>query len=323
MGPRFGYHASHEQFSPADLLAWLRHAEEAGFQAGMCSDHLFPWTSGQREGVGFAYAWLGAALQATRFDLGVVSAPGQRYHPVILAQAGATLAQMFPGRFWMAVGSGEYANEHVTGEPWPDKPVRRQRLLECVEVMRALWRGETVNHTGLVSVRNGRVYTTAEQPPALVAAAVSPQTARWAGSWADGLITVNSSLEQVREVVDAFRSGGGASRPVSLQYHLSWAPTADEAQAQAYAQWRNGALPFPLAWDPELPEDIDASLADASPDDVAAALPVGDDHGWHAERLSEYLDLGLGLDRIMLHNVGANQREFIDVFADKVLPQFA
>ena len=49
---------------------------------------------------------LGAALQATSLPFGVVNAPGQRYHPAIVAQAMATLGQMFPGRFWAALGSG-------------------------------------------------------------------------------------------------------------------------------------------------------------------------------------------------------------------------
>ena len=53
---------------------------------------------------------------------GVVTAPGQRYHPAVTAQAVATLGELFPGRFWAALGSGEAMNEHVTGDPWPDKP---------------------------------------------------------------------------------------------------------------------------------------------------------------------------------------------------------
>jgi coenzyme F420-dependent glucose-6-phosphate dehydrogenase len=316
-----GYHASHEQFSPAELLACVRLAEQAGFATAMCSDHLFPWTSAQTGGVGQAYAWLGAALQATSLEMGVVSAPGQRYHPVVLAQSAATLAQLFPGRFWLAVGTGEYTNEHVTGEGWPHKATRQQRLRECVDVMRALWRGETVNHRGLITVDDGRVYSTMERSPALFAAAVSPKTARWAGAWADGLITVNTPLDQVREVAEAFGEGGGAGKPVRLQYHLSWAPTSAEALANAHDQWRNAALPYRLAWDLKLPEEIDAVVADATPDHIAQALPVSDDLGWHADRIAAYA--GLGFDQILLHNVGSNQREFIEVFAAKVLPRWA
>jgi coenzyme F420-dependent glucose-6-phosphate dehydrogenase len=312
-----GYHASHEQFSPADLLDCVILAEQAGFAAAMCSDHLFPWTGSHRDGVGFAYSWLGAALQATSLPFGVVSAPGQRYHPAILAQAATTLEQMFPGRFWLAAGSGENVNEHVTGDPWPPKPLRQQRLLESAEVMRALWRGETVNHDGAVRVHNARVYTTAAAPPPLFAAAVSPETAHWAGSWADGMITVNGS--RFAEVVAAFRAGGGEGKPVHLQYHLSWAPDPDQALSQLHEQWRWSGVPNPQLWDLEMPEDFEAASARVSPADLTAEVPCGADLGWHAGQIA--LALAGGFDQVLLHNVGPNQREFIEVFGEKVLPQ--
>ena len=81
----------------------------------MSSDHFSPWSERQGES-GFAWSFLGAALATTQLPFGVVNAPGQRYHPAIIAQAIATLAQMFPGRFWAALGSGEASNERVTGE---------------------------------------------------------------------------------------------------------------------------------------------------------------------------------------------------------------
>jgi coenzyme F420-dependent glucose-6-phosphate dehydrogenase len=312
-----GYHASHEQFAPADLLTWVQQAEQAGFEAAMCSDHLFPWLP-HGQGVGFAYTWLGAAMHATALPFGTVSAPGQRYHPAVLAQAGATLAQMYPQRFWLAAGSGEWANEHVTGDPWPDKPTRRARLAECVEVMRALWRGETVTHDGLIKVRNARVYHTAERPPALFAAAVSPETARWAGGWADGLITVNMSTDHMRQVVDAFHDGGGAGKPVRLQYHLSWAETEQAALANAHEQWRHSAAAYPVAWELELPEYFDAATRTARPEDLHETVAISADVAWHADRLDATAQLGF--DQILLHNVGTNQPQFIDAFAEHVLP---
>ena len=319
--PRYGYHASHEQFAPADLLRWVQRAESAGFAAGMCSDHLMPWLTTHRDGCGFAYAWLGAALQATGLPYGVVTAPGQRHHPTMVAQAAATLAQMYPGRFWLAVGSGEAANEHVTGDAWPDKPTRMARLRECVDIIRALWAGETVNHDGLVRVRDGRVYTTATEPPALIAAAVSAETAHWAGGWADGMVTVDAPLDQVRRVVEAFREGGGEGRPVRLQYHLSWARTEDEALRHAYDQWRHAALGPPLLWELELPEHFDAAVGTPSPESLRDTVVIGADPAWHAARLAEYA--ALGFDQILLHNVGPNQDEFIDVFGAEVLPTLA
>ncbi len=79
-------------------------------------------------------------------------APGQRYHPAVVAQKIATLAEMFPGRFWTALGSGEASNEHITGDRWPPKEQRTRRLEECVDVIRRLLAGEEVSHDGLVTV---------------------------------------------------------------------------------------------------------------------------------------------------------------------------
>ena len=95
----YGIHASHEQIHPSRLLAAVTRAESAGFAAAMSSDHFSPWSERQGQSA-FAWSWLGAALQATSLPFGVVNAPGQRYHPAIIAQAIGTLAAMYPGRFW-------------------------------------------------------------------------------------------------------------------------------------------------------------------------------------------------------------------------------
>lgn len=128
-----GFHASHEQISPRQLLRDVRDAQEAGFDAAMCSDHFAPW--GERQGEsGFSWSWLGAAMATTDLPYGCVCTPGYRYHPAVLAQAAATVAQMFPGRFWVALGSGEWLNEYVLGGRWPSKDERDARLLECADV---------------------------------------------------------------------------------------------------------------------------------------------------------------------------------------------
>src|SRR5687768_13601582 len=88
-----GFHASHEQLAPSALLDAVRLAEASGFTAAMSSDHFSPWNSRQGQS-GFAWSWLGAAMQVTSLPFGVVTAPGQRYHPAIVAQAIATLAEM-------------------------------------------------------------------------------------------------------------------------------------------------------------------------------------------------------------------------------------
>jgi G6PDH family F420-dependent oxidoreductase len=183
-----GFHASHELYSPRELLEVTRIALKVGFEGASCSDHFNPWsTDGQS---GFAWSWLGAALEATSGTFGTVCAPGQRYHPAVIAQAAATLAQMYPDRFWLAVSSGQNLNEHITGNEWPSKEKRQQRLHESVRIIRQLWNGENVFEDGLVKVENARLFTLPEKPPLLFGAAITDSTAEWVGSWADGLLTV-------------------------------------------------------------------------------------------------------------------------------------
>jgi probable non-F420 flavinoid oxidoreductase len=312
-----GFHASHEQLDPRSLLRAVQLAEQAGFDAAMCSDHFAPWSERQGHS-GFAWSWLGAALATTSFSLGVVTAPGQRYHPAIVAQAMATLTQMFPDRFWAALGSGEAINEHITGDPWPPKEEREARLEETIAVLRKLLHGELVTHDGRINVHRARIWSRPATPPALFGAAVGPDTAEWAAGWADGLITVARAPDALREVVEAYRAGGGRG-PTALQVHLSWAESDDEALAIASEQWRQGLVEPPLTWDLDDPREFDRLTASAPPGAVRNAVLVSSDPAWHLERLTELVEVGF--DRVYLHHVGTAQEQFIDVFGESVLPQ--
>jgi len=313
----FGIHASHEQIAPAPLLDAMQHAEQAGFAAGMCSDHFSPWSERQGHS-GFAWTWLGAALQGTSLPFGVVNAPGQRYHPAIIAQAAATLEEMFPDRFWLALGTGEASNEHITGDRWPDKATRNARLRECVDVIRALFAGEEVTHDGLVRVDRARLYVEPDTPPPLIGAAVSVDTARWVGGWADGLVTVNQPREKLQAMLDAFDDGGGEGKRRVLQVHVSYAADDDTALGIAYDQWRSNVFDPPVCWDMEMAEHFDLASQKVRPEDLHACVNVSSDVGQHVAWLEEYVDLGF--DEIYLHHVGKEQREFIDVFGEHVLP---
>jgi probable non-F420 flavinoid oxidoreductase len=313
-----GFHASHEQIPPSTLLHAVRVAEDAGFDAAMCSDHLAPWSERQGHS-GNAWTWLGAALQATSLSFGVVTAPGQRYHPAVAAQAIATLGELFPERFWAALGSGEALNEHVTGDRWPDKPVRDARLLECVEVMRSLLRGEEVTHHGLIEVDRARLWSLPDRPPSLLGAAVSAETARVAGRWADGLITTNQPIDALRRTFDSFREGGGEGKPIYLQVHLSWAPDEGLALAIAHDQWRSNVFDSSLTWNLELPQQFDAAARFVEPDDVRSAVLISADLGRHLDWLQQFA--ALGVDGIYLHHVGQDQEAFLDAFGSKVLPE--
>jgi probable non-F420 flavinoid oxidoreductase len=253
--------------------------------------------------------------------LGVVNAPGQRYHPAIIAQAAATLAQMFPGRFWVALGSGEAMNEHITGERWPVKSVRNARLRECVDVMRALFAGETVSHRGLVQVDRARLWTLPETPPPLIGAAVSEATAAWIGGWADGLVTINQPRDKLERMIAAFRENGGGGKPLFLQIHVAYGRDEEAALAVAYDQWRTNVFPPSICWNLELPEMFEDAARFVRPGDLKGSVLVSADAEQFVGWLAEFADLGF--ERIHVHHVGKEQQAFIDVFGERVLPTFA
>ena len=213
----------------------------------MSSDHFSPWSERQGES-GFAWSLLGAALARPSLPFGVVNAPGQRYHPAIIAQAAATLCEMFPERLWIALGTGEASNEHITGERWPRKAMRTARLRECVDVMRALFAGEEVAHDGLVT-RRPRAAVDAARGAAAAARrggergdrALGRRMGRRAGRRS------TSRASTLRRMLDAFREGGGEGKPVALQVHLSLGAgrgggAADRARPVAHQRLRPAAL---------------------------------------------------------------------------------
>lgn len=312
-----GYHISHEQCRPSLLLQYAQLAEKAGFQCALSSDHFHPWNSLQGQS-GFAWSWLGAAMQATSLTYGIVNAPGQRYHPAIIAQAAATLAEMYPGRLWIALGSGQALNERITGTKWPLKTERNARLKECADVIRALWNGETVTHNGLVRVHEAKLYTLPAVLPLMIGAAITPATAAWIGSWADGMITVSQPLPQLKKVVAAFRENGGAEKPLFLKVQLSYHRDAAFARADAFSQWRTNIFSSDVLSEISAPTAFEQAAAFVRPEDLDPFVHISAAPEQHIEWLQQYVQMGF--DTIILHNVNTAQEQFISTFGEKVLP---
>jgi len=187
-----------------------------------------------------------------------------------------------------------------------------------VDVIRRLHRGEEVTHRGLVTVEQARIWDVPDSPPPLIAPAVSVDTARRAAAWADGLVTVNQPAPKLRDMLAAYRDGGGEGRAV-LQVHLSWAGSEEEAAAIALDQWRTNTFAPPIPWDLPTASHFDAVGEHVHEDQVRSTVNVSASLGQHAEWLAGYAELGF--DELYLHFVGQDQARFIDAFAAEVLPQ--
>jgi len=143
-----GYAAMLEQFPPRELVGFCEQAEAAGFSGVMAADHVQPWTP-QQGNASFVWSFMTAAAEHTRGDIGPgVTCPSFRSHPAIIAQAAATMAAMYPGRFWLGLGSGEALNEHIVGGYWPEVAERINRMFESIDIIRKLFTGKDVKHAG-------------------------------------------------------------------------------------------------------------------------------------------------------------------------------
>lgn len=327
--PSFGYQISHEQYSPRELLEWARKAERAGFDELASSDHLFPWSKAQGHS-GFSWSWLGAALEATSLRIGVVTCPCERYHPVIVAQAVATLCQMYPGRFWASFGSGEFLNEHITGRHWPEKAARYRKLDEAVSIMKRLWTGERFTHRGeFITAEEVQLFTLPEEQPKAYGAAITASSAGLISSWADGLYTTWKPHSKLDDVVDAFRMGSAkpdkdavtasndGQRPLMLKVDLSCAPTREEAVRLAHEQWRTNVGTGSIHAELRMPEQFEEASMFTGPEEVAKAIRISQDPEEHIALIRK--DIALGFDKIIFHNVGRNQDYFLDWFPREVL----
>ena len=327
-GLRIGYAAMLEQFHPSEAVALSAYAESKGFSGVMAADHFQPWVPAQGQS---AFVWnvLAALGERTTGDLGPgVTAPTFRWHPAMVAQASATLAAMYPGRHWLGLGSGEALNEHIVGHYWPEAPERINRMFEALEIINKLFAasvaGKDTKHSGqYYKLESTRLWTMPDVPPEILIATAGPVTAKRAGKHADGLITVGAPLEKISMLFGKFDDGAReagkdpAKSPKVLQLHLSWADTDEAAMANALHEWPNGGMKSPRS-DIRSPFELEQMAKLVRAEDFDGRMVISADPDVHRAHIQRFADLGF--DRIYLHNVGRNQREWIDVFARDVLP---
>lgn len=320
-----GYAASFEQFHPNDLLDYCKLAEGNGFGVVTASDHFHPWVPSQGQSA-FVWAWMGALGNATKLRFGTgVTPPGWRYHPAVLAQAAATLEAMFPGRFFLGLGAGEALNEHIVGEYWPEAPTRLERLVESIEIIRRLFSGKVVKHSGKhFTVESAKLYTLPENPPPIYVATAGPIMAGRTGKLADGIITVGAADEKIKMLLERFEKGAReagkdpANMPRMLQIKVSYAPSDQEAIESAVRDWPNGGMNFPKA-DIRNPDDFEAMAKLVRPENFKNRVLMTADIDAHVEYIQHFIDLGF--DEVHVHNVNREQEPFIEAYGKHVAPK--
>jgi len=317
-----GFMLAHEQFPVTELVRLGAAAEGAGFDLLATSDHFQPWQSNERH-CGEAWVTLGALGQRTR---GVwmgptVTCPTLRYNPAVVAEAFATLSQLYPGRVFLGLGSGEALNEAAATGQWPAWQERWGRLIEAVSIIRGLWSGAPLEHKGTHYTVNGRLYDPPAQPIPLLLAANGPKAMKLAGQHGDGLITDPETWRESKSEWESGARGAGkdpAKMPVLVE---AFVVVGGQADAQAAAQlWNFIPKAFKGYHNIRDPAEIEHTARSELPlPKVYADWTVSQDPAAHVEAISKLFESGVSI--VNIHSGQPDQHKVIDFYGREVMPR--
>jgi G6PDH family F420-dependent oxidoreductase len=310
-----GFAVSSEEHGPTELVDQAVAAEQAGFTTVAVSDHFHPWTSRQGQSP-MVWAVLGGIAARTSLRMGTaVTCPMLRTHPVVIAQAAATMAAMSGDRFWLGVGTGENLNEHVTGDPWPPPNERIERLVEAVEVMRLLWSGEKVSHKGRwYDVDRAQLYTLGEAPPPVYVSAFGDKALQAAAAIGDGYVGTSPDAE----IVQKFDELAGRQLPKVAYDKVCWAPDEKQARKLIHEIWPTSGLPGQLSQELPTPELFEEACGLVDEEGAVGSTPVGPDPEPFVEHLKKYADAGY--TTVCLHQIGPDQEGFLQFWEKELRP---
>jgi G6PDH family F420-dependent oxidoreductase len=313
--PKLGYKLMTETHGPNDLVRNARLAEDAGFDFVSISDHYHPWLKSHGHSP-FAWSVLGA-IAATTKDVGIstgLTCPILRYHPAIVAQAAATIGVMSEGRFTLALGAGERLNEHVVGQGWPPAAERQEMLLEAVEIIRLLWRGELTSYDGVYfNVENARLYDLPRAEIPIVIGIAGERGAQVAAEVGDGIMATEADAKLVR----AWESAGGSGDRYG-ELAIGYAASAEEGLRLVHEYQRFGVLGWKVLTEIPNVGGFEEATRFVKPEDLQEEIPHGPDPEPYVEAVQKFVDAGF--DHVVLLAVGREQEEFIRFFEESLAP---
>ena len=322
---QYWFAASTEEFPPSQMLEQSVAAERAGFDALGSSDHFAPWwPDGQASQ---AWVTLAAIGQRTSLPIGTGVTPVvHHYHPGLIAQAFMSLEELYPGRVFLGVGSGEALNEVPLGLDWPDPAEQRERLATGLEAITRLWAGETVTmDAGWFALKEARLYTRAERRPRLYVSAFGPKAAEVAARYGDGLWTMGDP-EIAPKVIAAYREACErfGRKPGELILQGGFDLAADEHAAIASSRkWKATQLEESYTADISNPEEMLARADEQISDEEFAkqGFIVGADPEEHVERIREIEAIDDATTAVVLQLIGdADPLGSIRRYGEHVLP---
>jgi len=321
-----GYMSDLGSVLPNRSLEYAVLAEQQGFQMFGASDHFYPWV---HTGKTCAFAWVWLSAVAARTKKGavgtVVTAPILRYNPAIIAQAFATMEQMFPSRVFLGLGAGEAINEVPVGCDWPPARERVKRLEEALKIIRSLWTKEETTFDGeFFKLKKTRLYSKPIGHIPIMLAAGKPKTTELAGKYADGLLTVPqlSGPETMATFDSAARKAG--RDPSKLQRHLNFGVSYDPDYDKAMSACKPEAatiLPFIFNYAVSDPREVESYSHLIDPKELAKSWLITSDPEDCVRAIERYTKLGF--THLHVQSISPDEEDFIKMMGSKVIPHFA
>ena len=245
-----------------DWAAHARRIESLGYSSALVPDHF----QGQWEPVAFQAA---AAAVTERLRVGTLVYGIDYRHPVVLAMSAATVQLLSGGRCEFGLGAGWMESDYVeAGIPYERAGLRIERLEEALQIVKAMWRGETSFEGEHYTVREiaGAVDPLPETPPAILVGGGGKRLLGVAARHAD-IVGINPKVAagkiDKRAVAD-----GSAERTAEK---VRWVREAAEAAGRDFDAIELNALVFATAIvdDPSGVREALAKNSGMSVDEVA------------------------------------------------------
>ncbi|RKG69030.1 LLM class flavin-dependent oxidoreductase [Corallococcus sp. CA054B] len=237
--------ASHGESRYRLLLEGAKFADTHGFAAVWTPERHFHAFGGLYPNPSVAGAAVAAVTRRVAIRAGSVVLP--LHHPVRVAEEWALVDNLSGGRVGISVASGWHANDFVFAPEKYEK--RRELMMEGIDTVRQLWRGQTVRFPGgggaQVDVRLRPRPVQAELPVWLTAAG-NPETFSTAGRLGCNVLThlLGQTWEDLERKVALYRqawreAGHAGEGHVTLMLHTFIGEDAAHVRAVVEQPFRN------------------------------------------------------------------------------------
>jgi 5,10-methylenetetrahydromethanopterin reductase len=266
-----------DERTPAQGIADAVEAERLGFRAAWLSER---WDIKQADVI-----LSGAAAKTSRIEVGTAMVCPPTRQPWLMAAFAATMHACYGPRFTLGLGRG-------TNSIWRDMGLAMPtyaELADYVDILRRLWRGETVNYDGPLGTFPALAFseTVAGPPPVWFGTFARPMGAKLLATSFDGVLlppvlTPEATAKAVARIHEACGAIGRDPKEIRICQAVITAPGLDDTETRSLAHGRAvGYLQYPgygetlieeNGWDMSIVHELRAHRQMVANDKVADRL---------------------------------------------------